>query len=110
MIKLNIADQEIFDILKDVFQLKRINPIKSDESFRLWVIRSFFVVSLISFGFKIYFMLFDKVTYSENLEFLNTPIAIFFTVLFLHINNKSKNSSVILFLLTWLSLMLTLYI
>lgn len=42
-------------------------------------------------------------------EIFNTPIAIFFTVLFLHINNKSENSSLILFVLTWLSLMLTLF-
>ncbi|WGO98125.1 hypothetical protein QFX18_19140 [Saccharophagus degradans] len=41
---------------------------------------------------------------------VNTPLAFFFTSLFLHINNEVEETSLILFILTWLALMLSLYV
>ena len=44
---MNKADEEILKILKEVFQLRRVNPIKSDNNMRLWIIRATFFVSTI---------------------------------------------------------------
>lgn len=109
MIKINKTDQEILEILKEVFQLKRINPLNSDDNLRLWIIRSLFLISFVSIIYKAFYFFSDNKIDSTYSEIINTPIAIFFTLLFLHINNKSENSSLILFVLTWLSLMLTLF-
>jgi len=109
MIRINKADKEIIEILKEVFQLKRINPMKSHENLRLWIIRSFFIVSIVALIIKVIYFLSDSKTDSISSEIVNTPIAFFFTLLFLHINNKTENSSLILLVLTWLSLMLTLF-
>ena len=46
--QLNKVDREILEILKDVFQLRRIRPMESDHNFRLWMIRLFFLVSVFS--------------------------------------------------------------
>lgn len=110
MFRLNNADKEILEILKEVFQLKRVNPLKTDDNMRLWIIRSTFFVSV--FGlFTRLLMAFNghDVTVQESAMF-NMPFAFFFTVLFLHINNKSENTSVIIFVLTWVSLMISLYV
>ncbi len=47
---------------------------------------------------------------TEYSAMVNTPIAIFFTLLFLHINNEVEESSLIIFVLTWGALMLGLYV
>ncbi|WP_199271354.1 hypothetical protein [Paraglaciecola sp. L1A13] len=47
---------------------------------------------------------------AEYSVIVNTPLAFFFTLLFLHINNEVEETSLILFVLTWLALMLSLYV
>lgn len=107
---MNKVDHEIIRILKDVFQLRRISPLESDHYLRLWFIRSAFFVSILGLICRIVLELSEN-DISNSLSIgINTPIAIFFTLLFLHINNESENPSLIILILTWLALVLGLYI
>ncbi len=110
MPNMNKADEEILGILKEVFQLKRVNPIESDDNFRLWIIRATFVASIISLAARVIYGLSGHEITAEFSAMVNTPIAFFFTVLFLHINNKSENTSLFMFMLTWSALMVSLYV
>ena len=107
---MNKADEEILKILKEVFQLRRVNPIKSDNNMRLWIIRATFFVSIIGLVTRVIYGLSGQEITAEFSAMVNTPVAFFFTVLFLHINNKLENASLITFLLTWSTLMVSLYV
>jgi|GEM_PF-2789420 len=110
MFKLNKADQEILEILKEVFLTKNCNPLTSDEHFRLWLIRAlcatsaFGVIARGIVGFS------GKEMPIELSVAISSQIAMFFGVLFLHINNKSENTSLIIFALTWISIVLGLFV
>ncbi len=108
MFKLNKADQEILNILKETFLSKNVQPMSSDEHLRLLILRSFLYVSLFGLLMKaILWFLGEDV--SGLSKIISMPIALFFGFLFLHINNKSENTSVIIFGLTWVSIVLALY-
>ena len=110
MLKLNRIDQEILDILKETFLTKNIQPMASDEHMRLWIIRSFFVVSVFGLITRVILGLLGKEIPAELSAAFSLPIALFFGVLFLHINNKSENTSLIIFVLTWMSIVVALYV
>lgn len=107
---MNKADQEILEILKHIFQLKIVRPMVSDANLRLWIIRSLFITSILCILLRIIWGLLEKEVTSDFSALINTPIAFFFTLLFLHINNKSENSSLIMLILTWASLIISLYV
>lgn len=107
---MNKIDREIIVILKDVFQLKRVRPIESDHNMRLWMIRAFFLVSVVGLVGRVVTGFSDRDIPAEYSAIVNTPLAFFFTMLFLHINNEVEETSLILFILTWLALMLNLYV
>lgn len=110
MFKLNKTDQEIVRILKVVFLTKKVKPLQSDHHFRLWMIRSFFAVSLFCLITRVGMGLSGKEITSEMSALFNMPVAMFFGLLFLHINNESENISLIVFVLTWVSLVIGLYV
>jgi len=110
MFKLNKVDQEILGILKTVFLTKNVIPMQSDDHLRLWIIRSLFVVSVFTLLVRLFIDFSEQEMTTEMSRVINSPIALFFGVLFLHINNESKNTSLILFLITWVSIVLALYI
>ena len=103
-------DREIFIILKDVFQLKLVSPVESDHNMRLWIIRSTFFVSVAGLLVRVALEIMGREITTEYSAMVSTLLAFFFTTLFLHINNEVEESSVIIFALTWISLMLSLYI
>ena len=107
---MNNIDREIIEILKDVFQLKRVRPIESDHNMRLWMIRMFFYVSVFGLIGRVVMGFSDREIPSGYSVVVNTPLAFFFTTLFLHINNEVEETSLILFVLTWLALILGLYV
>ncbi len=107
---MNKIDREIIVILKDVFQLKRVRPIESDHNLRLWMIRAFFLVSVFGLIGRVIMGFSERDIPAEYSVIVNTPLAFFFTLLFLHINNEVEETSLILFVLTWLALMLSLYV
>jgi len=110
MIKLNKADQEILKILKRVFLTKNVNPMLSDDHMRLWIIRIFFALSVFVILTRVALGLMDRDISAEMSAGINFPIAFFFGVLFLHINNESENASLIVFSLTWVSIIVGLYV
>ena len=110
MFKLNKVDQEIIGILKVIFLTRNVNPIRSDDHMRLWIIRSLFAVSVLGLLTRLVLGLLGKEIFPEISAGINMPIALFFGVLFLHINNESENTSLIVFALTWASIVLGLYV
>ncbi|MBY6199705.1 MULTISPECIES: hypothetical protein [Vibrio] len=104
------ADQEIIAILKDVFRLKFVRPLESDHNLRIWMIRMTFTVSILGLLGRGVLVLAGNEISADYSSIINTPIAFFFTLLFLHINNEIEDTSIIMFALTWLSLMLALYV
>lgn len=107
---MNKVDREILEILKNVFQLRRVRPIESDHNMRLWMIRMALTVSVFGIIGRVVMGFSDREILTEYSAMVNTPIAIFFTLLFLHINNEVEESSVIIFVLTWVALILGLYV
>jgi len=107
---MNKIDREIIEILKDVFQVKRVRPMESDHNMRLWMIRAFFLVSVVGLIGRVFMGFSGRDIPTEYSALVNTPLAFFFTMLFLHINNEVEETSLILFVLTWLALMLSLYV
>ncbi|HHF3007097.1 hypothetical protein ACXHRA_17150 [Vibrio antiquarius] len=104
------SDREIIAILKDVFQLNFVKPMKSDHNLRIWMIRMTFAVSVLGLLGRGFLALTGHDITQDFSSMVNTPIAFFFTLLFLHINNEIEDTSIIMFVLTWLSLMLALYV
>ncbi|MEZ8336820.1 hypothetical protein AB6C52_03315 [Vibrio cyclitrophicus] len=104
------SDREIMVILKDVFQLKFVKPMESDHNLRIWMIRMTFGLSMFGLIGRGVLMLAGHEVAPDYSSIVNTPIAFFFTLLFLHINNEIEDTSIIMFVLTWLSLMLALYV
>jgi carbon starvation protein CstA len=110
MIKLNKVDQEILGILRVVFLTRKVNPMQSDDHMRLWIIRTFFVLSVFGILTRIVIGISDQEISAEISAFFNIPIAFFFGVMFLHINNELEDTSLIVFVLTWLSIIIGLYV
>lgn len=110
MFKLNKVDKEILEILKEIFLTKNVQPMVSDEHMRLWIIRSLFAVSIFGLIARVILCLSGKEISAEFSAGISMPIVLFFGVLFLHINNKSENASLIIFALTWLSIVVGLYV
>ena len=91
-------------LASEVFFTKGIKPLDSDEHLRFIIIRAFFGLSLLSIivRFSIWVMG-QSISAKESAMFM-LPLTFFLTMLFLHINNKAENPSLIVLGLTWLSL------
>ncbi|MEZ8083769.1 hypothetical protein [Enterovibrio norvegicus] len=109
MLRLNKSDEEVLAILKEAFFTKKLKPLYSDDHLRFFILRALLYVSIISLATKVGLSLYGKVLSDSDTTFLMTPITIFSSVLFLHINNKSKTFSVIIMMLTWIFLQISLY-
>jgi hypothetical protein len=107
-LKFNKTDSEILAILKNVFLSKNIKPSISDHYLRIWMIRSFFYVSLFVLIVRVVigFQGGDTSVLSSLLSFAMT---FFFGTLFLHINNECENPSLIIFVVTSLSIIIALF-
>jgi hypothetical protein len=110
MLKLNKVDEEILAILKEIFLTKNIQPLTSDEHMRLWIIRSLLAVSVFGLIVRVFLWLMGKEFSAEFSALVSMPIALFFGLLFIHINNKSENTSLIVFVLIWISIVVGLYV
>jgi len=104
------ADKEIIEILKELFRNKNNELIDPDDLLREKIVK-----------WSIYLALFCVVTLvpikifghsgSDHLNgFLSGVIGMAFTLIFVHLNTKSKNPSFILYALTWLALMVSLWL
>ena len=103
---MNKADREIIKILKETFRRKKGELYDPDDLMREGFIKGSLVLSLISISVCVVSFLATNET-PEGMKLLASgPIGIFFGVLFFQLNLKSENPSVILFALTWISMML----
>tara|TARA_R110000868_G_scaffold408704_2_gene692245 strand:- start:7791 stop:8114 length:324 start_codon:yes stop_codon:yes gene_type:complete len=107
---MNKTDEDIIRVLKDVFQLRKIDPMVSDHNTRIGMIRTFFALSLLCITLRIFLAFYGRDITSDISKIINIPIAFFFTLLFWHLNNESENPSIIMFFLTWAALMIGLYV
>lgn len=105
-IRLNKADQEIIDILKETFRAKKANElIDPDELTREWILKVTLALSILAVAVCVVAAALGQDT-STPIMMASGPIGLFFGLLFMHINNKSENTSIIIFALTWFSMML----
>lgn len=109
MFKLNDVDKEILMILRKVFLSKNIKPMQSDDHLRIWMFRIFFYLSILFVIVKVVLTISGKGLPSEYSTMASTPIAFFFGTLFIYINSESENTSLLVFFLTWVSIVIALY-
>jgi len=108
---MNKADQEIFGILKEIVRNKKEGELSDpDDLMAENIIKGMFFLSLIGVLYWVFLLLFSNEVPSSMRLIVGSPIGFFFGVLFFHINNKLENPSVIMFVLTWASMMLGLYL
>ena len=107
---MNEADKEILSILKEVFVPNKQALISPDEHFRHWILRVLLLLSVLGILEIIILKLFTENAASNLGSFVSLPIALFFGLLFIHINNKSENFSVLIFILSWVSLVVGLFV
>ena len=107
---MNKADQEIFGILKEIVMNKKEGElIDPDDLIAENIIKGLFFLSLLGALAWVFLLLFSNEAPSSMSLIVGSFIGFFFGVLFFHLNNKLKNPSVIMFVLTWVSMMLGLY-
>ncbi len=104
------ADREIIEIVRALFRSKKGELIDPDDLVREQIVRwsiymaMFCVVTLVPA--KIF-----GISGDEHINgLLSGVIGVAFTLLFIHLNVKSKNPSLIMYVLTWLSLMVGLWL
>ncbi|MEZ7204790.1 hypothetical protein [Pseudoalteromonas sp. DY56-GL79] len=110
MLSLNKADKEILSILKEIYLTKKVKPLQSDEHFRIWLVRVYFYLGTLCLLYRLAIWATGQQISAQESSFLSFNIAMFFGVLFFYINHRSENSSVIVFSLTWLSIICTMYV
>jgi hypothetical protein len=104
------ADREIVQILKELFRSKKNELVDPDDHLQEIIVKS--TIYLAIFGVIILFLIkFLGSAESTHIgDFLSGIIGVAFTLLFIHLNIKSKNPSIILYVSTWLSLMVSLWL
>ena len=102
-------DKEIILILKDLFQNKKNEYIDPDDYLRKQIVKWSIYLAMFSLLAFMPMKLLDKSVPAGMNSFISLNFAVAFTLLFIHINNKSQNPSLIMYGLTWLSLMISLY-
>lgn len=106
---MNKVDEEILGILKETFRKKKGEFIDRDEVMVELILKLLLFLSLGILFTSFVMFLAGKEMPSGTQSAIATPISLFFGLLFIHINNKSKNMSVIMFVLTWVSMVISLY-
>lgn len=110
MLQLKPVDREILSILRRTYLEKGVRPMFSDEHARIWIVRMFTFCAFVAVIARIVLEFQVAEVSTQTSVFLATPVALFFGILFLHINNESESSNLIVLLLTWLSIVAGLYI
>ena len=107
---MNKADQEILDILKETFRKKsKEDLIDPDDAMAQNILKGLLALSVFGICARLLLLIFGNDTPLLSQPIVATPIAFFFGLLFIHINNKSENPSIIMFVLTWVSMVIGLY-
>jgi len=108
MMKLNKSDEEIIGILRETFLNQGNELLTPDDHTRNLILRLLLGVSVFGWVSKMAMWIAGK-DVSDMSEIIALPTSIFFGFLFIHINNKSENFSLLIFGLTWVSIVLGFY-
>ena len=104
------ADREIIVIVKELFRSKKAELIDPDELLLKQVVKWSIYMAI----FCLVALVPAKIFGNLNGEYVNVilsgVIGVAFTLFFVHLNIMSKNPSWILYALTWLSLMASLWL
>mgnify|MGYP003389806437 CR=1 FL=1 len=107
---MNKADQEILGILKETFRRKNNDElIDPDDAMAESILKGLLALSVFGMSVRLFLYFLNKDTVWVSQPFVATPIAFFFGFLFIHLNNKSENPSVILYFLTWFSMVIGMF-
>ncbi|GBL03155.1 hypothetical protein [Glaciecola sp. KUL10] len=104
------ADKEIIEILKELFRNKDNEFVDPDELLQEQIVKWSIYVAGAGLTILLPIKLLGSADHSAASGLLSGIVGVAFTLLFIHLNVKSKNPSVILYILTWLSLMLSLWL
>ncbi|MFK5912938.1 MAG: hypothetical protein QM484_01070 [Woeseiaceae bacterium] len=104
------ADKEIIEILKELFRNKKNELIDPDDLLREQIVKGTIYLSLFCVVTLVSIKIFGQSGTEHINGFLSGIIGVAFTLIFVHLNMKSKNPSFILYALTWLSLMVSLWL
>ncbi len=104
------ADKEIIMILKELFRNKNNELIDPDDLLREKIVKWTIYLALFCVVTLVSVQIFGHSDSDHVNGFLSGVIGVAFTLLFVHLNIKSKNPSLILYVLTWLSLMVSLWL
>jgi len=104
------ADREVIEIVKELFRSKKGELIDPDDLLREQIVKWSIYMAI----FSVVILVPAKIFGNPDGEYINGllsgVIGVAFTLLFIHLNIKSKNPSFILYVLTWLSLMVSLWL
>jgi len=104
------TDKEIIDILKELIRKKKPNEsIDPDDLLAEQLLKTFALLSIIALIVSLIGKIFapDEL----NIDFISSTVfTLFFMMLFMHLNNKSKNPSLILYGLTFISTMIPIWL
>jgi hypothetical protein len=104
------ADREIIEIVKELFRSKKGEYIDPDDLLREQMVKWPIYMAILSVITLVPAKMFGS-SASEHINgLLSGVIGVAFTLFFIHLNMKSKNPSFILYALTWLSLMVSLWL
>lgn len=104
------ADREIIEILKELFRNKKDEFIDPDDLLREQIVKWSIYMAVFCTAMLIPAKIFGVSNSGHINGFLSGVIGVAFTLLFVHLNIKSKNPSFILYGLTWLSFMVGLWL
>jgi hypothetical protein len=104
------SDQEILQVLKETLRQKKNGElIEPDDLIAEGIIKWALAASVMGIVALVFLPLFEYEVPSLIRQVVDGPIGSFSVFLFLHLNNKAKNTSSILFVLTWVSIMFGYY-
>jgi len=106
---MNNIDKEIISILKEVFRSKKNEYVDPDELLKETIVKWSIYLALASVIVLFPLKFLGGVLPTEGNALISTLFTVAFSLLFVHLNNKSKNPSLIMYGLTWSSLMCTFY-
>lgn len=104
------ADREVIGIVKELFRNKNGELIDPDTLLQEQIVKWSIYMAVFCVVTLVPAKIFGSTGGDHINGFLSGVIGVAFTLLFVHLNMKSKNPSFILYGLTWLSLMVSLWL
>lgn len=103
------ADKEIIQIMKELFRSKKNELVDPDDLLREKIVKLIIYLAVFAVIVLVPIKVFGGIENTNIDSLLSSITGVAFTFIFIHLNIKSKNPSFIMYGLTWLSLMLSLW-